>query len=158
AWPQFFPDGKHFLFVSFSGTSSQLKVGELGNYRSHVVRATASRGEYAPPGRLVYVLDNNLVAQRFDLGQMKLSGDPIPIAERVNLLGGRENFSTSQAGTIAFQLGSDVPGSELVWIDRAGRILSRAAPHDIYSDMAFSPDRKRVAVTIGEGGGNRPNI
>src|SRR5262249_47330531 len=122
AWPQFFPDGKHFLFVSFSGTSSQLKVGELGNYRSHVVRATASRGEYAPPGPLVYVLDNNLVAQRFDLGHMKLSGDPIPIAERVNLLGGRENFSTSQAGTIAFQLGSDVPGSELVWIDRAGRI------------------------------------
>src|SRR5215831_14834640 len=159
AWPQFFPDGKHFLFACFSGSGSvRLKVGELGNFRSHEVRSTASRGEYAPPGRLVYVLDNNLVAQPFDLGQMKLTGDPVPIAERVNLLGGRENFSTSQAGTIAYQSGADQPGSELVWIDRSGRILSKAAPHDIYSDMAFSPDQKQVAVTIGEGTGDKPNI
>src|SRR5204862_5380527 len=135
----FLPDGKHFLFVSLgSGPGDeQLKVGELGNFQSQVVRATGSRGEYAPPGRLVYVLDNNLVAQPFDLGQRRLSGDPVPIAERVNLLGGRENFSTSQAGTIAYQSGSDSPGSELVWIDRTGRVLSKAAPLDNYSDLSF---------------------
>jgi hypothetical protein len=159
AWPQFLPDGKHFLFVAFSSrTSEQLKVGELGEFKSKVVLATASRGEYAPPGRLVYVLDNNLVAQPFDLASLRVSGDPVPIAEHVNLLGGRENFSTSQAGTIAFQSGTDTPGSDLVWIDRLGRVLSTAAKTDIYTDMSFSPDQKQVAVTIGEGGSGKPNI
>jgi len=159
AWPQFLPDGKHFLFVAFSSSSSeQLKVGGLANFKSKVVLATASRGEYAPPGRLVYVLDNNLVAQPFDLGRLKVSGDPVPIAERVNLLGGRENFSASQAGAIAFQSGNDNPGSDLVWVDRSGRVLSTLAKTDIYSDMSFSPDQKQVAVTIGEGAGSNPNI
>jgi serine/threonine protein kinase/Tol biopolymer transport system component len=157
AWPQFLPDGKHFLFVSLSGTESRLKVGELGSFHSKLIRDTASRGEYAP-GHLVYVLDNNLVAQPFDLGQLKLSGDPVPIAERVNLLGGRENFSTSQAGTIAFQSGVDIPGSELVWIDRSGHVLSRVGAPDNYSDLALSPDDKKVAVAIDEGGGKSPNI
>jgi Tol biopolymer transport system component len=150
AWPQFLPDGKHFLFVSYGATDSdvRLKVGELGSFKSKVVLPTGSRGEYAPPGRLVYVLDNNLVSQPFDLGRLQTSGEPVPIAERVNLLGGRENFSTSQVGTIAFQSGGDVPGSELAWIDRAGRRLSVVAPRDAYGDMAFSPDQQQVVVSV----------
>jgi serine/threonine protein kinase/Tol biopolymer transport system component len=157
AWPQFLPDGSHFLFVAYSGTESHVKVGELGDLHSKLIRAIASRCEYAP-GHLVYVLDNNLVAQPFDLGQLKLSGDPVPIAERVNLLGGRENFSSSQAGTIAFQSGAQVSGSELAWTDRSGHVLSRVAPDDIYTDMSFSPDEKKVAVTIDEDSGKKPNI
>ena len=150
AWPQFLPDGRHFLFVAY-GSSAQdvrLKVGELGDYKSKVVRATGSRGEYAPPGRLVYVLDNNLVSQPFDLGGLRLSGEPVAIAEKVNLLGGRENFSTSQSGTIAFQSGADLPGSEIVWVDREGKRLSVAGARDGYTDMSFSPDQQQVAISI----------
>ena len=46
AWPQFLPDGKHFLFVSYgtTGADARLKVGELGNFKSTVVRPTGSRG------------------------------------------------------------------------------------------------------------------
>jgi dipeptidyl aminopeptidase/acylaminoacyl peptidase len=158
AWPQFLPDGKHFLFVGLAAAETRLKVGELGNLRSKTVRATSSRGEYAPPGRLVYVLDNNLVAQPFDLGRLSLSGEPVPVAEKVNLLGGRENFSTSQVGTIAFQSGGEDPGSVLAWIDRSGHRLAVAAPPDHYSDISFSPDQKQVAVTIGEGTADKANI
>ena len=153
AWPQFLPDGKHFLFVSFGagGGDARLKVGELGNFKSTVVRATGSRGEYAPPGRLIYVLDNNLVSQPFSLGTFKLSGEPVPIAEKVDLLGGRENFSTSQAGTIAFQSGGGGGESQLVWIDRQGhRLGNPLTPRDVYTDLSFSPDQQQVVVSVAE--------
>jgi Tol biopolymer transport system component len=160
AWPQFLPDGRHFLYVGNATSSEQtrLRVGEVGDFKSWIVRATASRGEYAAPGRLVYVLDNNLVSQPFDLGSFRLSGEPTPIAEKVNLLGGRENFSTSQTGTIAFQSGVDQPASELVWIDRGGRKLGLVADKDLYGDLNFSPDRKQVAVDVADMSGGKSQI
>ena len=105
---------------------------------------------------MIYVLDNNLVSQPFSLSTLKLSGEPVPIAEKVDLLGGRENFSTSQAGTIAFQSGNAGGASELVWIDRAGRRLgSPVAPRDAYTDLSFSPDEQQVAVSVLEQRANR---
>jgi len=67
-WPQFMPDGKHFLFfaTNHSGDSSQgIYFGSLadGSYK-HILDAD-SGGQYAS-GYLLYHEQSQLLAQKFD--------------------------------------------------------------------------------------------
>ncbi|HEV8610993.1 MAG TPA: protein kinase, partial [Thermoanaerobaculia bacterium] len=106
-WPEFLPDGRHFLFQALSPTGKmrELRVGSLDSRDVRSITQLASRFEYAEPGYLVYVRDNALFAQPFDAKKAALSGEPTLVAEDVHhFFGpGHAAFSVSQAGVIAYQ-------------------------------------------------------
>ena len=148
-WPHFLPDGRHFLYLANSTQpehDSVLYVASLdAKDRVRLLRSD-SHAVYAPPGFLLYMLGNVLVAQPFDAGALHVTGEPIPIAEQVarNPDSRRGAFSVSQTGVLAYR---PVGETELVWFDRSGRRLERIAPPGHYSNPALSPDEQRVAVT-----------
>jgi len=145
AWPQFLPDGQHFLFLS-AGKSNMLRVGKLGASQFRDVMPCDSRAEYAEPGYVVYSRGGSLVSQPFDAGAGKTAGDPVPVAERVatNAVGGAD-FSTSENGvlTIATRGGQD---AEVRKLDRSGvQSPTVFATGDILHP-ALSPDGKVLAI------------
>ena len=151
--PFFLPDGRHFLYVAVAPREQgatgprALYVGSLD--RAEAPRLLVDRGSMAmyAGGHLLFVRDNRLLAQPFDVDGLSLSGEARPVAEQVAFVGsGSAAFSVSSTGTLAYQP-SDT-GSQLVWFDRAGRQLGVLGDPAEYGDVELSPDGRRVVVSV----------
>jgi Tol biopolymer transport system component/tRNA A-37 threonylcarbamoyl transferase component Bud32 len=152
--PFFLPDGIHFLFLARlanaqTAEGNQILVGSLdGGEPKPIVRSPAA-AEYAS-GRLLFLRDRALMAQRFDPSRLTLEGEPHPLVENVSILTGaaKANFSASQAGVLVAQTGAAVVlGAQLDWTDAAGKSLGALVDRAAYDEVAISPDGRSVAVT-----------
>jgi len=152
-WPQFLPDGRHFLFISAEGDGGRsLKVGEVGSLQSRALGKVDSRFQYVPPGYVLSVRQGTLVAQPFDTKALEFSGDPIPLAENVSSEGSNfgGSFSASQTGVLTYWQGQTEGGFELVWTDREGNELEVVGDPATYNSPALSPDETRLLVVISD--------
>jgi hypothetical protein len=125
-------------------------VGSLDSKEHKLLENSTLAARYAPPGYLLYVRGNTLVAQRFDLDRLALVGDAFPIAE-IGVTQGSGlaiSFSVSQNGVLAYSpnFGFD---SDLVWYDRHGAHLATVGARAAYTAPALSPDGKKLAVGVG---------
>jgi Tol biopolymer transport system component len=149
-WPQFLPDGRHFLFQALASNmkSREVRVGSLDSRDSRAITQLASRAEYAEPGYLIYVRENALFAQPFDAKKAVLAGEPILLAENVHhFFGpGHAAFSVSQTGVIAYQA-AETP-VRLVWLDRRGRELGVLGQPAVVDSVRISPSGNRIAVDV----------
>jgi Tol biopolymer transport system component len=146
AWPFFLPDGRHFLFVARrAGSADAIRVGRLGSRESRPIGYTENRVEYGPPGYLLYVSEGTLVAQPYDAGSARTTGDPMPVSEIMTGYVG--HFSVSGAGVMAYQPRTSQMQAQLLWVARDGHLLGEAAPIGAYEDVALSPDGSRLAFS-----------
>jgi len=151
-WPSFLPDGKHFLFWARSSRGSQenqLLVGELGSLQAKALAKSESTAVYAS-SHLLFMRDQSLMAQPFDLRRIELFGEPMPIAAHVAVNGatGSPLFSASQMGTLVFQIGETSGGWDLLWFERDGKQTGAIARVDRYLSPDLSPDGNRLAVMV----------
>ncbi len=154
-WPQFLPDGRHFLYfggdvagsISASAESNALFVGALdSNEKTFVTNATGN-ASYVAPGYLLYYKDKTLFAQSFDVGKLKLSGDPVALLTDVAYTPriSHTAFSASE-GVLVAQRGSGVSDSKLVWYDRKGNEVGSVGEREVVVNVALAPDGKTVGV------------
>ncbi len=146
-FPSFIADGRSFLFLARSTQPQHDNVAYIGSIgSSDRVRLFNSDSQvvYAA-GYLLYMLGNTLLARSFDAGTLRVTGQPLPIAEQVERTAGsrRGAFTASQTGVLAFR---QLTETQLVWFDRAGRRLQTVGPPGHYRNPALSPDGKRLAV------------
>jgi serine/threonine protein kinase/Tol biopolymer transport system component len=150
AWPYFLPDGDHFLFLARTPSSenSAIFVSSLSSKETKFVLKVHSRMAYDHSGFLLFVRDASLMAQPFDVGASKVTGDPFPIAEQVryNPLPAQASLAVSDNGVLAYRTGDDAGKVKLVWVDRSGKSLGEAAPAGTYKNPELSPDGSRVVV------------
>ena len=150
-FPQFLPDGRHFLFFggTGSGDGQDMYVGTIDGGESKRVRAAGSVAVYAPPASLLWVEEGVLVAQRFDPARAVVSGEPIPVVQDVGLDEQvyRGTFAVSATGVLAHRTGRG-ERRQLTWVDRAGVARGTVGPPDEagLSGPELTPDGKRVAV------------
>ena len=151
-WPQFLPDGEHFLYLARTPdlSSSEIHLGSIDSGEPARVLGAMGNATYAPPGFLLYPRGNSLVAQPFDAGQARVSGEPVTIADQVSFNGNvnRSGFSVSANGVLAYTPAVGEGISELIWIDRSGKILGRVGEPRVYLGPRLSPDGRRLAVEI----------
>jgi Tol biopolymer transport system component len=144
-WPQFLPDGRHYLFMvrSLRPEHTGIYVGSLGSQERTRLLSADSNASYAPPGQLLFRRATTLMAQPFDARTLTLSGEPIVIADSVAFSsgGGRTMFALSETGVLAYRGGVD---KQLMWYDRAGRQLGAVTGSG--DDPALSPDNTRLAI------------
>jgi Tol biopolymer transport system component len=99
---------------------------------------------WLPSGHLAWINnEGKLLAARFDLERLELSGEPVPIMEQVAAL------SLASNGRLVYREGRVGEASRLVWVDRSGRatvIDSSWVGH--ISTFALSPDGRRLAASI----------
>src|SRR5215469_11713675 len=152
-WSQFLPDGHHFLFFVKSPLEavSGGYVGSLDNKEKKLVVRNASNVLYTPPGYLLFVRENTLMAQAFDYKHLSVSGDAVPIAQgiQVNLPYGRAILSVSDNGVLAYSgAPSAAVPSRLVWLDRTGKQISTIGDPSTYANPRLSRDGTKLAVAI----------
>src|SRR6476661_994588 len=107
-WPEFLPDGRHFLYMSIGSKpeDSTYRVGTLDSTDSKPFAPAQTLLTYSPPGYLLFVRDKTLVAQRFDPKALKTQGEPVPLAEHIGTDSvGLATFSVSRDGTLAYRTG-----------------------------------------------------
>jgi Tol biopolymer transport system component len=154
-WPSFLPDGRHFVYQSWNGTTddSAIFVASLDGTDRKLLLKNDSNVVYTSPGFLLFARETTLMAQPFDAAKLQLSGEPFPVAEQVTYNGrySYSNFSISETGAMVFRGGS-LSNSQLVWFDRAGKQLNSAGPPGQYNDVVLSPDEKRAALQRTENG------
>jgi Tol biopolymer transport system component len=148
-WPQFLPDGRHFLFQvqTSTGGARTITVGSLDAPDRKAVVQSDYMAKFAPPNWLFYVRGEALVAQTLDLKTFTLTGEPVLIAPSVRgATNGRAAFSVSRTGVLVYAGGAATLGTRrLVWLDRTGkRSEPFSAPLDA-STIRLSPDGRRVA-------------
>ena len=155
-WPCFLPDGKHFLFLATNhngGVREQngIYFGSLDSKESHLVVVSDSGGQFAN-GYLLFHSQSALFAQPFDPSSGKLSGDAAVVVDHVAHDPGiwRSIFSVSNTGILEFQGGAASTGSELVFVDRAGKELGHLGERAAYSTIRVSPDGKRLVTAMGD--------
>jgi Tol biopolymer transport system component len=150
--PQFLPDGRHILFMVWGaeGEHAGLHVTSLEDpSQRRRVLSDQTNFSYAEPGHLLFVREGVLLAQRFDVEQLAVEGEAIPIASAVgesDLLPGWGLFSVSETGLVAWL--SARTALQLEWLDRTGEPLGTLGETGRYGQIALSPDETRVAVEI----------
>lgn len=150
-WPQFLPDGRRFLFVIQSTNPARqgLYLGSLDQRSIRRVAPISSRVVIAPTGWLVFVQQDALYAQLFDVGTARLEGQPRLIADEVSVdpeITGWTRVSAAADGTLTFMSGGDAR-KQLVWYDRRGNRLGSLGSPGRYVNPALSPDGRFLAVS-----------
>ncbi len=159
AFPEFLPDGRHFLYTLFLGKAEEngIYVGSLdGPQPVRRLLSDASNASYAPAfvpgpgsaGRSGYVMfhrGETLMAQPFDPVKLVLTGAAFPVPEGAvaNQLD-TSLFSVSNNGTLAYLSGGGSATTQLVWKDRTGKTTGTFGPPGVYSNFRLAPDEKRI--------------
>jgi Tol biopolymer transport system component len=151
-WPEFLPDGRHFVYLADSVEAEHhgLYVGSLDTSDSTPLVRARSNAISTHTGALLFVRDGALVSQHLAPGSMELSGGPTIVADRVAQpygLDHKGDFSVSSTGVLAFRRGGS-PVKELVWLDRRGERRGHVPEPADYSDPVLSPDGSRIAVSV----------
>ena len=154
AWPQFLPDGRHFLFflpgllVVDQGT---IYAASVEGSEPRLILRNLSDAIYAPPGYLLFVRDGTLMAQRFDANKLQLASDAVPVAEHVGVYRSavRGLFTVSDNGILVYQK-ENAPGGniELLWFDRNGKRIGKTGSPDNYATISVSPDGSKLATAV----------
>ncbi len=154
-WPQFMPDGKHFVFfaANHSGEAGQgLYFGSTadGSYKRIL---DADSGAVYASGNLLYHLQSQLLAQKFDPSSGVISGEPVTLANNVQYDSGtwHTTFAASQNGVLVYEPGTKTQGTTLSLFNRSGKVLGvLGTPAFHQGSGRFSPDGKRLVMTMGE--------
>ncbi len=155
-WPSFLPDGSHYLFFATNHAGGHreangIYLGSLDSDSIQLVLATDSAGLYSS-GYLLFHQQNALMAQKFDLTRGTVSGEPVTLANDVQ----HDSGTFHTVFTVADNLLLYEPGSEnglgntdILWVDRDGKVLSHVAERLGYRGGQLSPDGKRLAISVG---------
>ena len=146
-YPCFLPDGRHFLFLASARPSedSAVYVGSLDSNDVKLVLRTTSAALYATTGHLLFSRDGTLMAQPFDVKRFSTTGDAIPVAEHVGVFFGGVAGGVSETGTLIYRNATGRAGTQLVWMDRAGKAGLVAGPPGQYQNIALSRDEQHIA-------------
>ena len=101
-------------------------------------------------GHLLYAAGSSLWAVRFDLATLQVSGDPIPVVDRMSVAPqtGAAEYYVARSGALMYLAARPAAQRSLVWVDRQGREEVITAPSRNYVLPRLSPDGSRVALDI----------
>ena len=151
-WPQFLPDGKHFLFFDHpSGPeNSATYAASLKGGEPKMIVHSDSNAMFAPPGYLLFVRQGTLMAQRFDASSLRLLGEAMPLAERVEAVGTiwLGIFTASENGILVYEAGGATTGAvHIFWYDRSGKQIAETGTPGVFGNPSISADGDTLAVT-----------
>jgi serine/threonine protein kinase len=151
-YPEFLPDGDHFLYLVRSGDpmARGIYVSSLSRPQERVQLLPSDyKALFAKDsGRLLFLRDGALFTQRFNTANLALEGDPTPLGAQIRA---RPNsawasFWASQSGVLAYRSGSERDKTPINWFGRDGKRLETAAPEDTYSSLRIAPGGRQLAV------------
>jgi Tol biopolymer transport system component len=158
-FPEFLPDGRHFLFYAALGSVDQRGVyfGSLDGGAPVRVAQSDGAAAFVAPDRMLTVSQKALTVRRLDVAHPTRTSEAAVLAEgfETTPMLGQPPFSVSTAGLLAYRKGAGAV-RQLVWTDRTGKTLNAAAEPDAdaQSFLALSADEGTIAVARAGAQGN----
>jgi len=158
-WPQWLPDGRRFLFYAGGlPDAAGIYLGALDGSAPKRLTLSESAGVYLPAGPggaeasrrrgwLLWVRAGALVAQKLDVEMAALTGEPVTLADGVDVdISERSAASVAATGLVAYRTGA-ARQRRLTWFDRSGTARGTVGATDAtWGRPRVSPDGRRVAV------------
>jgi hypothetical protein len=148
AWfPQFLPDQRHYLFYA-SGAKPGIYVALLGAPEIRQL-VDAEAATLATTGYLLFVRQGILMAQAFDPVRLEVTGRPAAMSEHVIVNASEQSvaLSAALAGPVAYRTGPAGGQTQLVWLDRSGKVLETVGDLTDVTTHGLSHDGRRVAFS-----------
>jgi DNA-binding winged helix-turn-helix (wHTH) protein/Tol biopolymer transport system component len=152
-YPEFLPDGKNLLFAWAADADvdatiylatvegGQVKRGPFPLFKN------ATPGHYSPArgGRLLYMRDDKLYAQKIDIAHGKLEGAPERVMDEVfsEPITRHAQFSVSRDDVLVWRSGR-ASLAQMTWFDRTGKALGTVGPPCYPDTIRLSPDESHV--------------
>jgi hypothetical protein len=158
--PEFLADTSDFMFAFRSNGGQEadiflatLRNGKVINPVRLMQNPTAAHFTPAGGGRILFVRNDNLYAQRLNLKERKLEGDAELIEQNVASLPGRAlaAFSVSRSGLVAWRPGTQ-PFSQVTVFDRQGKQIGTFGPPNDFNYLRLSPDETHLLVSAEDTG------
>jgi Tol biopolymer transport system component len=148
-FPQFLPDGKHFIYLAAShhpnGAASAVYCASLDGEKPVRVLDSKASAVYAN-GFLLFVRDSTLMVQEFDVGSRTTRGEPRATQEAVHLDRSTWNspVSVSTNGVLVYGLGGSAGNNRAALYDRSGRRIRNLTPVGNILSVNAAPDGRRL--------------
>ena len=160
-WASFLPDGRTLLFESLDASGrSRIRAWSTDTGEA---KTLVDEGQYPrfAGGRLLFVLPQRdaLFAVPFDPGRLEILGPPAEVVERpfgFAQLSGAGLFDVADNGTLVhLERSGGTPVDGMLWrVDRSGRATLLADIRRPFEYPRFSPDGRRIALTVRDEGGS----
>ena len=152
-WPQMLPGDRRAIFTIWTGASwdeALIAVVDLETGARTIIMRDGTYGRYAASGHLVFWRGGTLMAAPFDLATATVTGPSVSVVDGVRLVvgSGSADFAISETGTLAYVAGRQDSFAESFVTDRSGQVLLRLDASDAVGQPAFSPDARRIALTL----------
>jgi eukaryotic-like serine/threonine-protein kinase len=152
-WPQILPGGRFLYFArSRRPENNTVYAASFANPADRVpIVQSETNAVYALDGNgksyLLWLRGTTLVAQQFDAGTLRLSGQPVPIGDPVErtLSFGYMTVAASASGLLLY--GSSNNLSQFIQYDRFGKPMGSPGEPGEYMSFNLSPDGRRAIVT-----------
>jgi Tol biopolymer transport system component len=156
-WPHFLPDGKHFLFLSWSNSAVPgdpaygVFVGSLDSGETKQLMPALSDAAFVLPDHLLYVHERTLMRVSFDAGALEVTGVPTPLDEDIQYdpLIGKAAYSVAR-NALVYRTGPMVRDAKLLWLNRTGTVLDSVGEIADYRGIRISPDGTKVAAEVAD--------
>jgi serine/threonine protein kinase/Tol biopolymer transport system component len=152
--PRVLPGGKEALFTIWRGgayTENLIAVVDLNSGKYRTVVTGGNAGCYLRTGHMMYTHGSTLMAVPFDAKTLKVSGEPVPVLDKV-LMNGSDAFSffaVSDNGTLAYAPGEIEYVPTAITLIEHGLTIRHIEPEKINCGYPlFSPDGKALAVIM----------
>jgi len=163
-WPQVLPGSTAVLFTAHSGSlnsyeNASIDVQPLPGGPRKTLWSGGYYGQFIPTdgrrGHLLFIQRGVLYGVRFDADRLEIEGKPVPLAQDVasDPVSAAGRFHVSPLGMLAYRVGSGVQAWSLSWLDSKGKLEPLLAKPVMYYSPRFSPDGRRLAVSIDNGKG-----
>jgi Tol biopolymer transport system component/predicted Ser/Thr protein kinase len=163
-FPLFLPGGHRFLYTlnSASPEARGIYLGSMDSNESRRILEDVSSTLFAPSapgsrsGHLLFIRENTLMARPFDATSGQLSGSVFPVAEGVTAspaLGSLMPVTVSESGMLLYGSSGGVVSFQMVWYDRAGKVLDPVGGPGLVFTPSISPDAKTIAYARGSSSG-----
>jgi Tol biopolymer transport system component len=149
-FPQFLPDGRHYLYFMAGAGVRGVYVGVLDSPERRRLFDSDAAAVFVPPAHVLFVRAGTLFVQGFDTARLNLEGDAVPLGKGVAIDGvGAAAISASSVDSFVYRAGSANRLRQLAWFDRSGVQIGEAFPPDADNpaNPAISPDGRQVAIS-----------
>jgi Tol biopolymer transport system component len=148
--PEVLPGGRAMIYAQSAAGRASTMVKRLdSDEKPRELVAGAAGARYIGSGHLIFGLEGRVMVAPFDARRLELTGPATPIPETAYVASsGIPAAAVSDSGSLAYLPGDEVMSLQLSWVDERGQRTTALGTPRNYSDIALSPDGRRVAAHL----------
>jgi serine/threonine-protein kinase len=155
-WPQILPDGKQILFTTarYGGLNEyEFGVYSLDTGKRKLLYKGGSNARHLSTGHIVYAREETVLAVRFDLEGLVLTGPHASVIQNVAVSDAwLSHFTVADNGSLAYiPVTGRTTQLRPVFVTREGQAQPLSTTLRDYHSVSISPDGTQVALDIWDG-------